>query len=176
MRDILIVIGLAVVAIVIGTVLYIYVPMHAATVVSDTGQAAAPASAAQDVSFSVITQGTNAPQSFSRTNYRIKDADQFADFWKMLYGGGGPAMPSIDFGSQEVVAVFDGSHSTGGYAISVSAVADQDAVRTVSITHAAPAADCSVTESVTSPFEIIALPKTAFSFKHEDVSTEKSCG
>lgn len=175
MRDILIVIALAIVAIAIGTALYIYVPMRAAPAEGGAGQAAAPASVAQDVSFAVLTQGTNAPQSFSRTNYRIKDAEQFADFWKLLYGTNAPAMPAVDFNSQEVVAVFDGSHSTGGYGISVSAVNDEDAVRTVSITHAAPGADCSVTESVTSPFEIITLPKTAFSFKHEDVSNEKSC-
>lgn len=171
MRDTLIIIGVAIVAIAVGIVLYIYVPAQA-----DQPAVSGPAPVASGgVSFAVLKQGTNAPSSFTRTNYRLTSADQLAELWTMLYGTNAPAAPYVDFDKQEVVAVFDGTHSTGGYSIGVSAISDQGGTRTVSVTHSAPGTDCMVTESVTSPYELITMPKTTFAFRHEDADATSTC-
>jgi len=57
-----------------------------------------------------------------------------------------------------VVGVFSGTRPSGGYGIMVDRVSDADAVRTVSITHTSPGADCMVTAALTSPYQMIVLP------------------
>lgn len=111
-------------------------------------------------SFTVLIEDQHSGGVDRRTNFRITSDQEFSELWSLIYGTGGPAIPPVNFSKNEVIAVFDGSHSSGGYRVEVTDVTDADGKRTVYITRHAPSADCVVTEGTTSPFVIISVPKT----------------
>lgn len=125
--------------------------------------------------FSILAQGTSAAAVDQRANYRITDETQLAALWQMVYGTGGSAEPSVDFSRQEVLAVFDGSHSAAGYDIRVNSVKDRDGQRVIDITHIEPGTSCSPSGGATSPFEIIQVEKTALPLTHEEHREMTEC-
>lgn len=129
------------------------------------------------VSHTVLAKGTNALGVTTRTNYRIQDQEQFSALWALIYGNNQPNIPSVDFGEQEVIAVFDGSHSTGGYRIMVRSITDTGLNRVVSIEHVAPSTECAVASAQTSPFELVVVPRMADSLTitREETTTLLPC-
>lgn len=107
-----------------------------------------------------------------RVNYLITSPGQFRELWEMV-GAEGPA-PDIDFSENVVVAVFAGEKPTAGYGIAVSEVEDADA-RTITVTLTEPGGDCVLAQVITSPYQIIQLPKTTLNLIHKDVSTTVGC-
>lgn len=126
-------------------------------------------------SFIVIAEGQDSGSVDRRTNFRIMSDEELRELWPMIYGLGGTAIPSVDFSKEEVIAVFDGSHSSGGYRVEVTEVTDADGKRTVHITRHAPTDDCSVTSAITSPFQIIKVPKTDLPLTKEEIQAT-GCG
>lgn len=161
MRDILI-IGIAcAAAILLGAWLYF-------------SPAAAPAPAPGAATFRVLDQGATSGSITERKNYRIKNQDELEELWKMLHGTGAPA--NIDFDTSEVIAVFDGTHATGGYSISIESITDNPGgARAVAIVHAEPGTSCLTSDGITSPFQIVVLPKSASPLTHEDRTTVNEC-
>ncbi len=124
--------------------------------------------------FVVLDEGSNSGAVTERKNYRIKNQEELEALWLMVHGTGAPT--SIDFGKNEVIAVFDGTHATGGYDISISAVDDSmPGARHVSILHTEPGASCITTDAITSPFQIIYLPKSAAPLTREDTTLVVDC-
>lgn len=125
----------------------------------------------------VIAQGTNAVAIDMRTNYRIEDQDQLVALWSLVYGNNAPNMPGVDFETNEVIAVFDGTHSTGGYRVHVTSVTDTGLNRVVGIEHVEPHADCPVAAVQTSPFELVVVPKMsdALTLTREETTTISPC-
>lgn len=164
MRD-SIVIGLAcVVAIVIGAWLFM----------SAGAPSEAPASG--PVSFSVLVEGQDSGAITEQKNYRIRTASELQELWRLVYGTDGPTIPKVDFDQNEVLAVFDGTHSSGGYDVDVVDVNDENGlIRHVSILHLAPGETCMTSSAVTSPFQIILLSKSALSIAREDRTEARSC-
>ena len=114
----------------------------------------------QEPIYAVLAEGQTAGSITERANYRIRSAEELAELWGMIYGPGGPLMPQVDFSTKEVLAVFDGTHSSGGYDITVESVEDEALVRRVSILHTAPADDCVTTSAITSPFELVVVARS----------------
>lgn len=129
----------------------------------------------QSGSFEVLAEGQDSGSVDRRTNFRITTDEEFRELWSMIYGTGGPAMPAVDFSKNEVIAVFDGSHSSGGYRVKVTDVTDADGKRTVRLTRHAPTDDCQVASVITSPFQIISVPKTDLPFAKEEMQVT-DCG
>lgn len=109
----------------------------------------------------VLAQGSYARGIDTERNYRISSEEEFNELWKMIHGTDAPPRPSVDFGNQEVLAVFDGSHSTSGYAIEVESVVDDRLTRVVHITHKEPGASCMTAFAESSPFVLVAVPKVS---------------
>lgn len=181
MRDLFIIIGIALIAILAGITLYMYAAPHPVqqtpseeTAVNTTPQPAAVQIAGTPVSITLLKQGTDAPQDLGSGNYRIKDAAQMAALWNVLYGPNGPTPPTVDFKKMEVLAVLDGTHATGGYSVSIDAVAD-DGVRTVAVTHTVPGSTCQVSQGFTAPYTVVIVPRTTLSLSHIDKTVESSC-
>lgn len=133
------------------------------------GNGSQPAAVA--VPFTELARGADAPVG-RRANYLITSSEQFSDLWEMI--GAVEPMPDIDFSKHVVAAVFAGEKPTGGYDINVSSVMDAD-VRTITVTLAEPGGDCILTQAITTPYQIIKLPRTTLDFTHKDVSTTVSC-
>lgn len=163
-KDILILSGMALAAVALGTILYLY----GANTLRGSGR---PEIAA------VIAHGSYAPIS-DRKNFRISNADDMQKLWALLYGNDAsntPPIPQIDFSRQEVVAVFAGEKPTGGYDIAVSGIQDSSNERMVSVTITAPGPSCMVAESQTSPFQVVTVPVSTLPFAHTDAVETNTC-
>jgi PrcB C-terminal len=178
MRSIRIILGICAAAILLGCLLFFFGPP---SLQSEVNAALQPSSAPMTsssgvVTYTVLQQGTNAISINDRTNYRIMTQSDFQSLWSLVYGNTGtPAIPTIDFSKYEVLAVFDGTHSTTGFSINVQGITEQNGVRTVMIDHVSPGAGCTPVSKVTSPFEIVEVPKTASSLAHIDTKTSQAC-
>lgn len=165
MKDLFLVGGLCVTAIVAGLLLYFY----GSTLLSSRGE--------EGVAFRSLTSGAYAVSVDAEKNYRLTSRDELAALWGLVYGKSQPSIPSVNFDVEEVLAVFGGTHSSGGYAIKVTKIIDTELARTVYIEQTEPAENCPVASSVTSPYELIVLPKLEGSKKltHIDTVVTKSC-
>jgi len=166
-RDRLIVIGVALVAIGIGTFLFLSGNFSSTSlpVVSDNQTVTIT------VPFTPLVSGTRSTVT-TRVNYFITSSDQLDELWNMLNATSTP--PKIDFSKQAVIAVFAGQQPSTGYAIKVSKVVDSSA-RLVSITIAKPGDTCMTGQAFTAPFELVAVPLTTLPLAHEDLSTTSTC-
>ncbi|MEA2701825.1 MAG: hypothetical protein QOE22_534 [Candidatus Parcubacteria bacterium] len=171
MRDALIIFVAIILAIVIGGYLFLNGGPE-----FNPGSIALPQSQQPASSFWVLAEGQDAGGVDRRTNFRIMTDDEFRALWSLVYGTGGPAVPAVDFSKDEVIAVFDGSHSSGGYRVEVTGVTDAEGKRTVSILREMPGEDCTVTAGITSPFQIVRVPKTSLPLAKEEQSRTRRCG
>lgn len=170
MRDTLILIGLALVAVVIG--MFIYLANHgnlALQTSASSGLATAPGTPVQ---ISTLAAGSHSSVT-TRTNFIITSEDQLRELWKMTDAAGG--VPVVDFGTESVIAVFAGTQTTAGYSIAISSVADTQTKRSVTISLTKPGGSCVVAEVITNPYEIVEVPATTLSLAHSDVTQTASC-
>jgi hypothetical protein len=165
MKDLMIVLGTIVAVIVIGALLFFYGPQSFRVALGSMSPRVTP---------TLLKEGTNATGMSDRANYRITDNDELNQLWSYLDNTPGSA-PSVDFSKDEVLAIFDGTHTTGGYNIQVSSITDANGTRTVHVSRIAPGANCFTTDSITSPYEIIAVPKSTLNLTHIDTSVTQNC-
>ena len=148
MKDVILVAVLCITAIAVGALLFIYGPTLLSREVADAS-----------VAHASIAKGSYAVNIDMEKNYRITNAEELSALWGMVYGQEQPALPRVDFTTHEILAVFDGTHSSGGYDITVERVVDSELTRTVYIEQSEPGETCSVPSVTSSPFEIVSIPK-----------------
>ena len=71
-----------------------------------------------------------------------------------------PALPAVDFSSYVVVIAAGGSRPSAGYALSVQRVHPEDGKLVVDARESAPAAGSLQAQVVSSPYEIVLVPRT----------------
>lgn len=123
----------------------------------------------------VLAQGSQAAGITERKNYRIRSTEELKELWSMTYGAAAPAIPAVDFEYSEVLAVFDGTHTSGGYAVAVAQVEDSALTRTVHIVRTAPTPECVTASTVTNPFVLVRVPATDLSITRVEEEV-RSCG
>jgi len=123
------------------------------------------------IPFTKITSGTESKVRM-RVNYLITSADELRQLWGMVSATGTP--PAVDFKKNAVIAVFAGEQPTVGHVIEVSKIEDST-VRNVSLTIMKPDTNCMVAQTVTAPYEIVAMPATALPLTHQDTLTVNKC-
>jgi hypothetical protein len=158
----------------VGGLLFLYggAAFHPAT--PQAGQGSSNTTNPKGV-ISVLGHGANAGSFDQRANYRITDATQFAALWQMIYADSGPVLPTIDFSKYEVLAIFDGSHSSGGYDVGVGTITDTNGARTITIVHTQPGDSCVTSGAVTSPFSIVEVTASTLPVTHVDQTETKQC-
>ena len=175
MRDVLLIIGISVTSIALGVLLFMFGPKSLQSDINNallTGQIGPIG----PTGFVVLEQGPYAISIVERTNYRITSKSDLQALWPLIYGDrDAPQIPNVDFNNYEVLGIFDGSHTEGGYGISVSKILDKNPVRTISINHQLPNPSCPV-KGPSSPFMLIQVPKTSYSLAHEDITSQSVCG
>lgn len=180
MRNNLITVGLIAVAALVIIGLYWYQP---AQVVTNTGALPGGAPAAtttpavpQTIAFRVIATGANAANAAARKNVAVYTQAEYQKLWTTAHGSAAPARPAVDFSKEYVIGVFAGSKPTGGYAVAVTSIIDTGTARTITVTLAKPGTSCIVTQALTSPFELIAVPlkDVTHTSKNVDVATDCS--
>lgn len=130
------------------------------------------APAVSAVPFTKITEGVRSSVQ-KRVNYIITSPEQLNELWKVAGIDG--SIPSVDFTKDDVLAVFSGPKSVSGAAIAVARVEDSKK-RMVTITLINPNEQCSVLRhATTTPYQIVAVPKTILPLFHEDETITRSC-
>lgn len=177
MRHMLIVLGICLAAILVGAGLYFYGPseLRETQELEGTEASALGADQATPVSFTVLAEGTNASNVSERKNYAVYTQEDFRRLWTMAYGTDTSTMPSIDFDTQYVIGVFAGEKATGGHAIEVAGITDASSIRTVSIALTRPGDGCVVSQALTSPFQLIAVPVSDRELARIETEVEASC-
>lgn len=161
MRHMLIVLGMSTAAILVGAGLYVYGPaeLRESPVLEGTEASATGVDQVlEDVSFTVLSEGTSAASVSERKNYAVYTEEDFARLWNMAYGSDAAALPSVDFERMYVIGVFAGEKPSGGHGIEVSRVTDAGDTRTIAVTLTAPGAGCMTTQALTSPFQFVTVP------------------
>lgn len=130
---------------------------------------------APEAPFAVLTEGQDSGEVTRRTNFRIRDEEELAELWSMVYGTGGPARPPVDFSKREVIGIFDGTHSTAGYDVDVTDVRDGDGRRVIHISRKSPGDECAVAAGITSPFQIVSVEKSTLPITREEELVVTEC-
>ncbi|MBU6323814.1 MAG: protease complex subunit PrcB family protein [Patescibacteria group bacterium] len=168
MKDILIILGLCLAAILIGAWLFLANPKSAASPASTVTAVTVP------VPVTELGAGTVTATATSKVNYRIQDSAALAKLWSMAYGAS-TTPPAVDFSTDDVVAVFAGPEPTTGYAIAVTRVEDAADGRLITIALSKPDSSCIEADTVTSPYEIVTMPKTALPLAHAYEFATSTC-
>ncbi|MDB5237332.1 MAG: hypothetical protein JWL88_434 [Parcubacteria group bacterium] len=166
MKDLLMIFGTIVVVIVAGVLLFFYGPASLRTAFGNK----TPAS----ISFLPLKEGTDAVGMTDRTNYVIKNGTELNELWGYINAAPGTT-PNIDFSKEDVLAIFDGTHTTGGYRIEVTGITQAAGGRTVHVSRIAPGANCMTAASITGPYEIVAVPKSNLPLEHVDTTVTQDC-
>ncbi|MDB4992518.1 MAG: putative lipoprotein [Parcubacteria group bacterium] len=162
-------------AVVVGGLLYLFGGPSFHPQISATNPVTAPAKVAGNASTLVLGHGTSANGFDQRVNYRITDVEQFAALWQMVYANNAPALPTVDFSKYEVLAVFDGSHTSGGYDVQVKSIEDASGNRTIHILHSAPGDACTTASAISSPFVIVQVSASTLPVTHIDDTQTNQC-
>jgi len=172
----LIVLGICLAAIGVGAGLYFYGPseMRETPVLDNSEASALGADQEASVSFTVLAEGTNASGVSERKNFAVYTDEDFVRLWAMT-GASASEMPAVNFEEQYVIGVFAGEKLSGGHGIEVTSVTDASSLRTVAIALTRPGADCVVTEALTRPYQLIAVPVSDRSLARTESATEVSC-
>ena len=95
--------------------------------------------------------------------------EEWAKLW--MQHAGARARPPVDFTKEVVAAVFVGSRPTAGYAVEIVRARQEGAAIVVSYKETRPAPDSVAAQVLTSPYQIVAVPKgsaTALTFERVD--------
>ena len=171
MRDTLIIIGLALVAVVVGLFIFLYGQGSLSNAASSSAVTYGASAPAATVPFTELAQGAHSTVSV-RANYLITSNAQLAKLWKMIDARG--QTPVINFATNDVIAVFAGKEPTAGYAVTVSKVVDAN-TREVTVALTSPGGNCVLAQSATAPYQVIELPKTSLALTHVDQKITASC-
>lgn len=126
------------------------------------------------VPISVIARGTHA-QIQIRKNYVIRNEKEWQQFRKSFTSTDAPSLPTVDFSKKQVLIVFSGTKPTGGYSIKVSKVTDTNKQRVVTIAFSTPGSNCTVTQTQTSPYEIVTVPSISLPLTHVNITKIHPC-
>ena len=180
MKDLLIILGMCLLAIAIGAWLFLHDPARPLIVIPTGAPTASTPSTMEEpkdalIDFSVIDTGMHAAGVSSAKNYAAGGPEEFAKIWKMAHGDDGIPLPEVDFDKDYVIAVFAGQKPTGGYALEVSQVVDSKDTRTIAMTLTSPGKGCIVTQALTNPYQIITLPASTLTLKSVTVTKTVDC-
>jgi hypothetical protein len=88
-----------------------------------------------------------------------RTAAEWTGLWRQ-HAAGQPA-PSVDFAKEMVVAVFLGSRNTAGYSVEIVNAETEQGSLIVRYRQRAPSPDAITAQIITTPFQIVAIPKAS---------------
>jgi hypothetical protein len=86
-----------------------------------------------------------------------------------------PAVPAVDFADNVVIVAAMGRKPTGGYTISIDEVRIAAGDARISVTQASPGSGCYVTESETTPVDIVITPRFAGQAMFNEHTSQDAC-
>jgi hypothetical protein len=145
------------------------------TTTSTTTVTTATSTTPRPVAFRIVDTGTHAANVDRRKNVAVFSKTEYDNLWRSAKGVDAGAPPKVDFSKEYVIGVFAGTKPTGGYSIAVTSVIDAGTTRTLMVTISKPGEGCIVTQALTSPYQIIVVPKNDLSLANRDTETSTTC-
>lgn len=88
--------------------------------------------------------------------------EEWTALWKRHAGEAAAAdAPKVDWSKEMVLGAFLGSRTTGGYAVQIAGVKEQAGKLVVQVETRSPKPGGFVTQAITSPFHLAAVPKSS---------------
>ncbi len=137
------------------TGLYIQ-PLSVVTRTSNTTVSSGGSVQGTDLGFREVASGSNASVGSPQVTLASNQASLQA-LWTSAYANQTPAPPAPLIVNQTAVGIFLGSRPTGGYGVSVKSVQAAGTQLIVTVTVRAPGAGTITTQSLTSPWTILAV-------------------
>jgi hypothetical protein len=92
----------------------------------------------------------------------LRDRAALESAWRTLFAGNqGTPLPAVDFGRSTLVLLALGEKNSGGHAVRVDRVTRKGSTALVQYTVTQPGPGCMTTMMVTSPVELISIPRVA---------------
>ena len=120
-----------------------------------------PGNAQQQATFATLQKGEVSPHDNIPVQVSvIRNEVEWAKFWNGLYTNNipKPALPSVDFSKNCIVAVVDTPRPTGGFSITITDIRPKLSGVTVKTSQLSPGQSCMVTQAFTQPFHIVITP------------------
>lgn len=111
----------------------------------------------QQHSFRTLAEG-----AYSRVSQRTVAVVRDEQAWKGLAPKLGPASlrGAVDWEKDQLLVLFAGERTSGGYRVEVTRIAMEGAEAVVHVTDIEPDPSCSTTQALTYPFAVIAMPRS----------------
>lgn len=120
-----------------------------------------PSTEEKNVVFETIEKGFNSDFTVRR-NYVVRVHEDWKNLWGSMHANVVPLpkLPSVDFGTYFVVAVFLGERPTGGHSIEITRVVETEQAVRAYVQETNPPPDTMVTQAFTQPYHIIKISRT----------------
>ena len=117
--------------------------------------------ASEVIEFQTVASGGYCGHS-ERKNYVITDENKWKSLLSEVYktGSSKPTLMQIDFNKEMVIAVFQGTNSSGGFGIKATKIVEKDQSIEVFIEEIKPKSGQIVTMALTQPYHIVKLKKS----------------
>ena len=114
----------------------------------------------EQTDFETVSEGNYSGHD-DKKEYVIKDISQWKTLWSLVNSRAIPQsdLPNINFDDEMVIAVFQGSHSTGGYSIEIVEILEKANSLEVTVKETSPSPGSIVTQAFTQPYHIIKTKK-----------------
>jgi hypothetical protein len=120
-----------------------------------------PAIESVTIPFTTVAQGSNSSISVPN-KLVITTSGQWQQLWQDMHSSRAPipALPTIDFDTTMVIAVFAGEHPTAGYSITITQITDEGDHIQVNVKTTQPAAGGMTLQVLTQPYHLVQLAKS----------------
>jgi len=114
---------------------------------------------AEKLIWDIIARGSNAVGSEEPEYYIIKDQSSLLSVWNKFYGNqlSVPALPTVDFDKETIVAILMGQKSTGGYALELNNISLDNAELYLDLKQIVPDEGAITTQAFTNPWMLIKI-------------------
>lgn len=172
-------VGICAISLIIGTTLHYFGPpeLTGAHTPADAGASVQipEENSSGQVTFQLLAEGTYSVDVAERKNFAVSSAEDLERLWQMAYGENAPPVPYIDFENSQVIGVFMGDAASGGHAIRVERIIDDNDTRMVYVTLEEPGESCMTTQALTRPFQLVQVPWSGLYLSRTDLTAVRAC-
>ncbi|MBA5942178.1 MAG: protease complex subunit PrcB family protein, partial [Methanophagales archaeon] len=110
----------------------------------------------KQISFETVSKGYYSGHD-ERKNYVINSQNEWGELWNKTMSRHVPLpeVPAVNFSENTIIAVYKGSHRTGGYSIEITKIVENEQKIVVYIKETSPPSGAGVTMAFTQPYHIV---------------------
>jgi len=114
----------------------------------------------EQISFETLSKGYYSGHD-QRKDYVINSQNEWEELWKKTMSRQVPLpeVPAVNFSENTIIAVYKGSHRTGGYNIEITKILEKEQKIVVYVKETSPPSGARVTMAFTQPYHIVKTEK-----------------